>query len=174
MGVIQYLAYGSNMLTERLQARCGSATARVVACADNWALSFSKRSQDGSGKATISAATGGRVFGVVFDLDETELPELDRLEGAGKGYDRKEHFPVHTTDSRESLNVVTYIASVDFTDPNLKPYDWYLKLIVAGARQHSLPPEYIAAIEATPSVSDPTADRPSRREALDLLERIPR
>jgi hypothetical protein len=171
MAVIQYFAYGSNMLTERLRARCPSAKARGVARADNHALAFCKKSQDGSGKATLSSCPddGCRVFGVVFDLDECELPELDRFEGAGKGYDRIDGFQVHMADSPEPLSVVTYIASPAVIDPNLKPYDWYLKLVVAGARQHRLPLHYIVGIEAIPSIDDPEPDRKSRREALRLL-----
>lgn len=49
MASVQYFAYGSNMLTERLQARCNSAIVRCVASADEYRLGFSKKSQDGSG-----------------------------------------------------------------------------------------------------------------------------
>lgn len=169
MASVQYFAYGSNMLTERLQERCPSARARQVAWADKYALAFCKRSRDGSGKATLSACptAGCRVFGVVFDLDECKLPELDRAEGAA--YDRIDDFQVHIVGRREPLRVVTYIANAASIDPDLKPYDWYLKLIVAGARQHELPPRYIKAIEAMPWIADPEPDRKSQREALRLL-----
>jgi hypothetical protein len=173
MASLQYFAYGSNMLSERLKARCTSATAQKVARADNYALTFCKKSQDGSGKATISAATGGRVFGVVFDLEEGELLNLDQFEGAGKGYERKDDFQVEIADCRKPLGVVTYIADPVYIDPNLKPYDWYLSLVVAGARQHGLPPQYIEAIEATLSISDLKPDRKSRLEALKLLGAVP-
>ncbi len=172
MALIYYFAYGSNMLSERLQSRCASAKARRVACADNWVLTFSKRSQDGSGKATISTATGDRVFGVVFDLDESELPALDRFEGVGKGYDRKDNFPIYIPGSQRQLSVVTYIASPSCIDTDLKPFDWYLNLIIAGARQHALPPEYVPALEATASRADSKADRRTRREAMELLGNI--
>lgn len=140
MTIIRYFAYGSNMLTERLQARCASAKVRHVACARGWTLSFSKRSQDGSGKAMISPCAGRQAFGVVFDLDKRELPELDQLEGLGKGYDRKDDFLVHVAGSGEPLNVVTYVASPSHIDTDLEPFDWYLSLVVVGARQHKLPP----------------------------------
>jgi hypothetical protein len=94
---------------------------------------------------------------------------LDKAEGAGKGYDRINDFQVHVDDSPKPLSVVTYVADPAFIDPNLKPYDWYWKLIVAGARQHELPPQYMEAIEAMPSIIDPKPDRRSRLEALKLL-----
>lgn len=172
MSVIQYFAYGSNMLTERLQQRCPSARPRFVAVADCWELAFSKRGQDGSGKATLAPAAGCRVFGVVFDLDQNELSELDRFEGAGKGYDRNDDFQVSIADSEEPQGVMTYIASHANTDPSLRPYDWYFNLILAGVRQHALPPDYRARIEAMPPVIDPWPDRPTRCAAMELLERV--
>jgi hypothetical protein len=173
MATIQYFAYGSNMLTERLQRRCPSARPKRVAVVDNWALAFCKRGQDGSAKATLASTAESRVFGVVFDLDESDLPTLDRFEGAGSGYDRIDDFQVHAQDLNRPLNLVTYIASADHTDPSLKPFDWYLGLVVAGARQHAFSPEYIGAVEAIPSVNDPMPDRPSRQEALELLKVTP-
>jgi gamma-glutamylcyclotransferase len=112
---------------------------------------------------------GQRVVGVVFELDDVELSQLDRFEGAGKGYDRVERFRVRTDDETGKLEAFTYIARDSFLDPDLKPYDWYLRLVVAGAREHALPEEYVAAIESTQTVCDRVQDRPSRIEALVLL-----
>lgn len=175
MTSIQYFAYGSNMLTERLRVRCKSATVRCTAAIDGYRLVFTKKSRDGSGKATIYPCReeGCRVYGVVFDLDESELPTLDRFEGTGRGYDRVENLRAHVYGMESPLEVITYIAGPGYTDKNLKAYDWYVGLVAAGARQHMLPSEYVAAIEAVPSVADPETDRPSRQEALKLLENIP-
>jgi gamma-glutamylcyclotransferase len=159
------------MLTARVQARCPSAKAKLVATADNYSLAFFKRGRDGSGKATLVPDTrvGQRVVGVVFELDGRELSQLDRFEGAGKGYDRVEQFRVRAEDGAGNLEAFTYIGNEDFLDPNLKPYDWYLRLVVAGAREHALPDEYVAAIEKTQTARDLRQDRPSRIEALALL-----
>ena len=46
-------AYGSNMLTERLKARCTSALPVGIAFRRGFAIAFSTRSVDGSGKATL-------------------------------------------------------------------------------------------------------------------------
>lgn len=175
MTSILYFAYGSNMLTERLRARCKSATIRCTAAIDGYRLAFSKKSRDGSGKATLSPCSdaGCRVFGAVFDLEASELPKLDEAEGAGNGYDRINDFQVYVDGLLGPLNVITYIAASASIDPSLKPYDWYLKLIVAGARQHQLPPQYVAAIEAVQSMPDPKPKRESRLKALELLGEQP-
>ena len=40
-------------------------------------------------------------------------------------------------------------------DPDLKPFAWYLAHVLAGAREHRLPADYIAAIECLAVVDDP-------------------
>ena len=111
-----YFAYGSTMLTERLQTRCKTVRPRGGAKAIGFSLSFSKQSKDESGKAT-------------------------------------------------------FINSVDLIEPSLKPYDWYLDLVIAGARQHALPTAYIETLATTPSICDPNPEREARIEALALLAR---
>lgn len=91
MSKILYFTYGSNMLDARLQARCPSARAIGAARLRGWTLRFDKRSKDGSGKATIEASTDpdAMVHGVLYEIEEHELDDLDRFEGHGKGYDRQ-------------------------------------------------------------------------------------
>jgi gamma-glutamylcyclotransferase (GGCT)/AIG2-like uncharacterized protein YtfP len=166
---IRYFAYGSNMLSEWLSARCPSATPRAVAFASGHRLSFAKQSKYGSGKATIEQAPGARVYGVVSELPESELNKLDRAEGPG--YERTE-LNVHLEDSEDTVDAFTYVAKPMQVDQGLKPCDWYLDLIVAGAQQHGVPPNYIEDIEAMPSMIDPVPDQSGGREALKMLRRI--
>lgn len=44
-------------------------------------------------------------------------------------------------------------------DPALHPYSWYKRLVVEGARQHRLPPDYIANIEAMRDTEDADKNR---------------
>jgi len=39
-------------------------------------------------------------------------------------------------------------------DDSLRPYDWYKALVLAGAREHKLPEEYIQQIENVHVVQD--------------------
>jgi hypothetical protein len=55
--------------------------------------------------------------------------------------------------------VFMYAAEAGHIDPALRPYSWYRRLVVEGARQHALPPDYIARIEAIPAVEDRDSDR---------------
>jgi len=87
---ILYFAYGSNMLTRRLRApdRCPSAVAVGSGFLNGRRLTFDKVGSDGSGKCDIEATSNSsdRACGVLFEIDCSEKPALDRAEGLGKGY----------------------------------------------------------------------------------------
>lgn len=164
-----YFADGSNMLTTRLKARCPSVRVVGTAVARDHRLEFSKPSIDKSGKATLvrAPAGDGGTPGVLFEIDVTERDNLDRAEGAGNGYDRHDSFEVASTQERQVLSVMTYLATR--TDAALIPYDWYLALFVAGALEHGLGDQHLAALKAVQSNSDPKEDRQSRQDALMAL-----
>jgi gamma-glutamylcyclotransferase len=48
-----YFAYGSNLLSHRLLARCPSARVISIATTDDWTVKFTKPGGDGSGKAGL-------------------------------------------------------------------------------------------------------------------------
>lgn len=162
-----YFAYGSNMRTVWLTARCPTAEAVGVAFAQGYRLEFSKRSQDGSGKATLVPSLDSTVPGVLFSLHDEDAPRLDAAEG--KAYHRANTFKVSYDDGNE-VDCVTYIAVAQ--DPLLRPYEWYKRLVVTGARQHHLPLEHIAALEAIEAIPDLLPARPQRLTALRLLDGI--
>ncbi|WP_187326838.1 gamma-glutamylcyclotransferase family protein [Martelella lutilitoris] len=164
-----YFAYGSNMLGERLLRRCPSARALGPAVLEDHALDFAKPGRDGSGKATIWATPGARVFGVLFSLEPGDCDLLDGFEGRGKGYDRVEDCVVRPMAGGAPVTAFTYMAPPAFRASGLLPFDWYHALIIAGARQNGLPEEYIARLEGIAALADPQAGRAARCEALDIL-----
>jgi hypothetical protein len=141
---------------------------------EGFEIQFTKRSRDGSGKATIIAADllGACVYGVVFEMDAADLDRLDRLEGAGRGYCREDAFEVVMGAEAQPLRVTTYIANPGWVDGHLRPYDWYLRLLLVGAQQHRLPAPYLDFLGATAAVADPVPDRKGRIEALELLAQL--
>jgi gamma-glutamylcyclotransferase (GGCT)/AIG2-like uncharacterized protein YtfP len=172
MTTFKYFAYGSNMLVGRLQERC--ATARVLgpATAKGYLINFSKKGRDGSGKASIHkmTGTGAIVHGVLFEIDVSEIPMLDRFEDHPGGYRRDDHFIVETAEAKSRLEVSTYIAADKAIDDLLKPFDWYLALVISGAIQHKLPYDYLEALMKIECVRDPDSD--NRRTATRLLKTI--
>ena len=69
-----YFSYGSNMLTERLRARCPSANCIGIATATGYALEFSKSSVDGSGKATLRHLEGSDYRQLLAPRSAARLP----------------------------------------------------------------------------------------------------
>jgi gamma-glutamylcyclotransferase len=165
-----YFAYGSNMLPARLQARCGSARVIGTASAQAHRLEFSKPSKkDGSGKATLIRSETQTITtpGVLFEIERTELGDLDRAEGAGYGYDRDDSFTVTHATTGKTLTVTTYLATKKNTA--LKPFDWYLALVLAGSHYHELAEGHLNRVRAHGHVVDQDHSRKGRIEALEAL-----
>jgi gamma-glutamylcyclotransferase len=51
-------------------------------------------------------------------------------------------------------------------DAGLPPYSWYKALVLAGARQHGLPVDYVAMLEAVIAVQDGDAARHGKHMEL--------
>lgn len=162
-----YFAYGSNMLTARLRARCPSARIAGTGNAVGSDLAFSKASKDGSGKATLITSADAVTPGVIFEIASAELRALDRAEGLGVGYERLDDFIIRNVATGASVSVTTYRATV--TDDALIPYDWYLALVIAGARRAGLADGHIERLLQIPHLVDPDPGRAARRDAVHAL-----
>lgn len=171
MSSFLYFAYGSNMLVERLAKRCSSAQSIGVAAIDGYSLTFSKLSQDESGKATIEASEpDNQVHGAVFQIQISEREELDVAEG--DGYLRVDDLMVMLLPEQRKVVASAYIAKDEVKRAGLQPYDWYMGLILAGAAQQGLPSSCIAALQEVEVSVDPKLDRKSRQAALRLYEKV--
>ena len=162
-----YFAYGSNMLTTRLKARCAGAIPIGRAVAEVTAIEFSKRSTDGSGKATLRPKVGGRTAGVLFEIPIAELGQLDCHEGVASGYERRDAFSVRLVDDDAMVQAVAYLATSP--DNSLKPYDWYLALVIAGACEHRLGDDYLSELRRVAYMLDPNDSHKTRAEAIEAL-----
>lgn len=162
-----YFAYGSNLLRERLLSRCPRAEFIGRGLLRRHRLSFEKVSTDGSGKCAVERDDGCEVQGVAWRVHSSELDGLDLSEGVSRGYERSS-VAVELEDATIQ-DAIAYRATQ--RDPSLIPYDWYLALVVAGARQQRLGKPYISILRATPWMPDPIESRRSRREAIALLRR---
>lgn len=170
MDSLTYFAYGSNMLAARLARRCASARFTAVGSIPDFTVAFSKRSKDGSGKATLIEAPGAEAYGALFSVGRDDLVALDRIEGVGQGYHRLEDIQAYAFPDQTPVRVTTYVADAEAIDHALRPYDWYLALVVKGAERKGLPAPYRKMLVATPAIPDPLPSRRSRLEALAILQ----
>lgn len=160
---VRLFVYGSNMLTTRLRERVPSAEALGIGHLPGYILKWHKPSRDGSGKCDIERS--GRkedvVWGVLFELDPVDKPALDRAEGLGKGYVERR---VDVVTDRGIVRAWVYVATA--RDLTLRPYHWYKAFVVAGAREHGLPHEYVQLLETAASNRDSDAGRTAKNEKL--------
>ena len=115
----------------------------------------------GKGDAEETGNFNDVVYGVLFSIKNEELDQLDQEEGFGCGYDKK-NIDVTDEKTNEERSAITYYATN--IDPNLKPYHWYKRQTVKGARDNNLPEEYVKGIEDFPSKEDEDEERRRREE----------
>ena len=161
-----YFAYGSNMCTGRLRRRVPSATFVVVAKLMRHSFGFHKRSTDGSAKgdAFETGKPAELVWGVIFNIDVREKAALDEAEGLGAGYDEKVATVIDEAGAKHQ--VALYLANAQSIDTALRPYSWYKRFVIDGARQHQLSVEYINGIVAMPDREDPDRARDRRNRSI--------
>lgn len=140
-----YFAYGSNMLTERLVARCPSAEPIGKAEARGFFVSYCLGSPDASAKAGLRVATGKTAWGVLFSLKLSERAVLDGFEGAPVLYAQAE-IPVYPVGLSAPVLAITYLPQAAHIVPDRLPYAWYRALCVGGAQQHHLPQTAISRL----------------------------
>jgi len=88
-------------------------------------------------------APGEAVFGLLWDISAGDEAALDRYEGVRPGLYRRETVEVTTTGGR-AVRALIYLATDTSTGA---PAPGYLELVVAAARAHALPADYVASLE---------------------------
>jgi gamma-glutamylcyclotransferase len=149
-----YFAYGSNMDAEQMKERCPSAKFVCRAKLPSHRLAFTRMSIiRRCGVADILRDETNDVWGVVYELVESELENLDNDEAFRLGrpddqndYTRENCYVWHEGDANRPLLVAIYRGHPQ-PDPPLPNCD-YKNLIVAGARHWQLPGYYIQELES--------------------------
>ena len=144
----------------RLRSRTPTAYTVGVFFLNQHKLKFHKIGKDGSAKcnAHFTGAEADIIEGVVFELDPDEVAELDRAEGLGNGYEKKN---VKVTDILgNTVEAFSYFATK--TNDSLLPFSWYTKHVLKGAESAGLSDGYIAQIEAVQTINDPDGLREQR------------
>ncbi|MGH8771678.1 MAG: gamma-glutamylcyclotransferase family protein [Pyrinomonadaceae bacterium] len=152
-----YFAYGSNLDRTQMLERCVSAKFVCIAKADGFRLAFTHRSRNRNcGAADMVLFKDNEVWGVVYQIDATDVELLDKSEGyrpkrdpEKNSYGRVELHVYGDGDENHPLAVSTYVVvPTKRLDPNPRPSIEYKKLIVDGARHWRLPEHYIKQLEA--------------------------
>jgi gamma-glutamylcyclotransferase len=149
-----YFAYGSNMDAEQMKERCPSAKFVCRAKLPSHRLAFTRMSIiRRCGVADILRDETKEVWGIVYELVESELENLDKDEAFRLGrpddqndYTRENCYVWHEGDAKRPLLVAIYRGHPQ-PNPPLPNCD-YKNLIVAGAMHWQLPADYIRELES--------------------------
>jgi cation transport regulator ChaC len=150
---VWYFAYGSNLDPGTFLGRRRMRPLRaVVARLDGWVLCFDLPIGKGErGVGNVRPQPGERVFGVAYELEVAEAGRLDLTEGVPHGAYRRVSVHVETAGG-DSLAAFTYHSSRGVS--GRMPSRRYLGLLLAGARHHGLPADYVAELRALPLAID--------------------
>jgi len=139
MNKIYYFAYGSNMNHKQIKERCKNAKFISRVYLEDYDFVYDGYSHLRRGAvANIIPKQGSRVWGGLFEIDESGLKELDKCEGYPRCYQRKQII-VKDDNNKE------YQAYVYFREPLEKgiPSEEYRNIVIRGAKDCNLPENYI-------------------------------
>jgi len=151
-GEMNYFAYGSNLDWDQMRARCASVEFVCVAKLPDHRMAFTHRSLSRKcGTADAKPSKRDELWGVVYEIDESEITVLDRHEGYdpsrphdSKVYVRIECRVCRQSDDDDGMAVQTYVVA---TPKACLPSAAYRDLILEGARQWRLPASYIRKLK---------------------------
>lgn len=144
-----YFAYGSNMDPKRIQKRINRVPPKESAALSGHKLYFNKQAdkKPGIGHANIMPTEGETVHGILYQVTENELSQIDDCEGVSSGYYSRLTVTVLPEDGQE-VAAVTYIACPDKISDGLLPERSYLDHLLAG--QDDLPEAYWCSLSNHP------------------------
>jgi gamma-glutamylcyclotransferase (GGCT)/AIG2-like uncharacterized protein YtfP len=136
-----YYAYGSNLSIKYVRTYCPSATFVMKAELPNYRVEFRHYSDNRQGGiSSIIEAPGRLVQGVIYEIPEEEIDELDILESVPEGLYRRDTFLVLGEDGKWHRADLYRVTKPTGPYP---PSKGYLDDMIEGARDHGLEAGYI-------------------------------
>jgi len=140
-----YFSYGSFLDSETLRRHCPRAKFVARATLPNFEVQFNYLSKTyGGGVTGVEPAPGKVARGVVYEVPPDEMEHLDVVEAVPQGFYYRQKV-LAVDEEGKLLEVETYRT----TNPKgpFTPTRRYLGLMVKGAKEHGLDPEYIRELE---------------------------
>ncbi|XP_023316744.1 gamma-glutamylcyclotransferase-like isoform X2 [Trichogramma pretiosum] len=151
-----YFAYGSNMLTKRIHINNPTAVQKYIGVLKDHRLDFIYHSKRWRGCAsTIVPSPGSEVWGIVWEIDVSNLPALDRQESVQDNVYFRKNVTIKT-DAGENVDCYVYQQCVlpkEYVEPSSLPEDRqpsliYLNTMINGAKEFNIPNEYIEFLKS--------------------------
>jgi hypothetical protein len=140
-----HFAYGSNLSQKFLRQYCPTAVFQMKAELPNFRITFPFFSQKRQGGiSSILPAPGELVRGVIYDISEREIQELDIAESVNQGSYIREAYLVLGEDRRWHSADLYRVAKP--TGP-YAPARSYVELMLEGAEGHNLDSNYVKELK---------------------------
>lgn len=146
-----YFGYGSNLLQKRIHIENKSAVRRNIGKLKDYQLDFYTNSTRWQGApATVVENPGKVVWGAIWEIDVSNMADLDRQEGVSSGIYIPQSMAIETASGKNLTcriytltKIPTILKPEDDIPFNRKPSSTYLKTIIKGAIESQLPADYI-------------------------------
>ena len=141
---IKYFAYGSNLDLHQMKRRCPSSKLISKGSLSGYRLTFNTFSSGwGGGVADVIQDQGSKVWGLVFELSDTDLERLDGYEGYHKDwtslYERWQAIIETPNGLVSDVWVYTVVEKQKFVKPTIE----YLQIIKDAAVKWNFPKAYL-------------------------------
>jgi gamma-glutamylcyclotransferase (GGCT)/AIG2-like uncharacterized protein YtfP len=135
-----YFAYGANMDTTAMAARCPRS--RPLGRARLVRHRFVVLE---TGYASVARDARAEVHGLLWDLALADAPALDRFEDVARGLYRKLALPVMRERTPGAVHALVYVGAAQREGA---PAPGYMENVAAAARALALPASYVACLDS--------------------------
>eukprot|EP00741_Cyanophora_paradoxa_P017276 tig00020961_g16686.t1 len=178
---VWYLAYGSNMNSKVFEVRRGIKPIERAPCkVPGYELNFHIAGIPylEPSFASVEEIPGGprtELHGVVYKITQKDYETVRRTEGGGghDGVGYGARVVKCTTYDGRVVDAVTLVATPGSTRLGADPSRRYRELLVEGATQHGLRPEYVAYLSSLPAYEARGASAIAGRVALVVAATVP-
>ncbi len=139
-----YFAYGSNLDRSQMQDRCPGSRVFRAGCLNGYQLDFTCFSQRwAGGVADVVRSEGAEVWGVIYEIIDSDLKSLDRYEGYPDVYTRFQT----TIRSGESEVESVWTYTVREKSGPFRPSEKYLGILKNTCVEYEFPDYYTQVLE---------------------------
>jgi gamma-glutamylcyclotransferase len=143
---MKYFAYGSNMAGPVMDAACAEHRFLGPARLPGYRFAFMRCSvRTGTGVADILPDPESSVWGALYELERDRLGPLDRKETLGSAYEHLDAIVLTGDGASHSAMAYSVIAKETV---EVRPSLAYVEGLIQGARERSLPKDYLASLQA--------------------------
>jgi len=165
-----YFAYGSNLDLPQMKRRCPSSKLISKGSLSCYRLTFNRFSSGwGGGVADVIQDQGSKVWGLVFEISDTDLERLDRYEGYHKDetslYERWKTVIDTPNGQVSDVWVYTVVEKQKF----VKPTPEYLQIIKDAAKKWNFPKSYLT-LAYLDALYEDCGDEITRRIRWELID----